>query len=311
MTVVLGPAVRCVESTVTLGEGSRWHASSGELLWVDIMAGRLHREYVDAAGNLTRVATHDVPMTVGSVAPVASIGGWVLAAGRGFAYLPDGGELRVLAETDSGAGTRMNDGVCDRLGRFWAGTMALDLTPGAGSLYRLDRDGSVSAVLRGMTISNGIGWSLDVATMYLTDSGPGCIFAFDYDEPAGALSSRRVLVQLGAGEGVPDGLTVDDEGCLWVAVFGGSEVRRYSPSGELLERVPVPARQVTSCCFGGPAGTTLFVTTARERFGERESLEQPLAGSVFAVPTAMTAPPVTEFHPAPELQRVLTSGASS
>lgn len=307
MTVVLGPAVLCVESTVTLGEGSRWHSSSGELLWVDITAGRLFREYVDDAGNLTRVATHDVSMPLGAVAPVAAIGGWVLAAGHGFAYLPALGGLQVVAETDAGAGMRMNDGACDGRGRFWAGAVAHDLAPGASSLYRLDGDGSVSAVLRGLTISNGIGWSPDGSTMYLADSGPGCIFAFDFDEPTGELSSRRVLIQLGDVEGVPDGLTVDDEGCLWVAVYGGSEVRRYSPFGDLLERVPVPAQQVTSCCFGGSAGTTLFVTTARERFGEHESREQPLAGSVFAVPTSVTAPAVAEFQPTPELRRVLTS----
>lgn len=307
MTVVLGPAVLSVESTVTLGEGSRWHASSGELLWVDITGGVLFREFVDDAGNLTRVATHDATMPVGAVAPVAGIGGWLLAAGRGFAYLPEAGALRILAETDAGAGARMNDGACDRRGRFWAGAVAHDLAPGASSLYRLDGDGSVSPVLRGLTISNGIGWSPDGSTMYLADSGPGCVFAFDFDEPAGELSSRRTLVQLEAGEGVPDGLTVDDEGCLWVAVYGGSEVRRYSPSGVLLERVPVPARQVTSCCFGGPSGTTLFVTTARERFGEHESREQPLAGSVFAVPTTMTAPAVAEFRPTPELRQALTA----
>ena len=305
MSVVLGPAVLRVETTVTLGEGSRWHSSSGELLWVDITAGRLFREYVDAAGDLTRVATHEISMPVGAVAPVAAVGGWVLAAGQGFAYLSEEGELRVLADTGAGAGMRMNDGVCDRLGRFWAGIIAQDFKPGASTLYRLDGDGSVSAVLHGLTISNGIGWSLDGSTMYLADSGPGCIFAFDFDEAPGQLSSRRVLVQMGGVEGVPDGLTVDVEGCLWVAMFGGSEVRRYSPAGELLERVPVPAKQVTSCCFGGPAGTTLFVTTARERFGEHDAREQPLAGSVFAVPTSMTAPAVAEFQPAPELQRIL------
>jgi sugar lactone lactonase YvrE len=307
MTVVLGPAVLSVESTVTLGEGSRWHSSTGELLWVDITGGMLFREFVDDAGHLTRVATHEASMPVGAVAPVAAIGGWVLAAGRGFAYLPEDGPLRVVAETDAVAGARMNDGACDRRGRFWAGAVAHDLAPGASSLYRLDGDGSVSPVLRGLTISNGIGWSPDGSTMYLADSGPGCVFAFDFDEPAGELSSRRVLIELDAGEGVPDGLTVDDQGCLWVAVYGGSEVRRYSPSGALLERVPVPARQVTSCCFGGPLGTTLFITTARERFGEDESREQPLAGSVFAVPTTMTAPAVAEFEPALELRRTLSA----
>lgn len=307
MTVVLGPAVLCVESTATLGEGARWHSSAGELLWVDITGCTLFREYVDDAGSLTRVATHDASMPIGAVAPVAApTGGWMLAAGRGFAYLPEEGALRVMAETDAGAGARMNDGACDRRGRFWAGAVARDLAPGSSSLYRLDGDGSVSPVLRGLTISNGIGWSPDGSAMYLADSGPGCVFVFDFDESAGELSSRRVLVQLDAGDGVPDGLTVDDEGCLWVAVYGGSEVRRYSPSGILLERVSVPARQVTSCCFGGPSGTTLFVTTAREGFGEHEAREQPLAGSVFTVPTTMTAPALAEFQPAPELRRALT-----
>jgi sugar lactone lactonase YvrE len=232
--------------------------------------------------------------------------GWMLAAGGGFAYLGENGNLRVLAQPEARQAARMNDAACDSQGRFWAGSLADDHAASAGSLYVLNRDGTVQRILAGLTIPNGIGWSPNGSVMYLVDSGLSCVFEFDFDASEGEVASRQVLIELGGDQGVPDGLTVDHEGCLWVAVYGRWEVRRYTPLGELLERVPIPAAHVTCCCFGGPEGSTLFVTTAREGFGDQESREQPQAGSVFAIPTRVSAPPVAEFQPTPEFLAALT-----
>ena len=156
----------------------------------------------------------------------------------------------------------MNDGAADPQGRFWAGTVAD--RPGAGVLYRLERDGRIDPVLDGLTTSNGIGWSPDGRTMYLADSGPRVIHAFDFDGAAGTMSGGRVLVTVPEDVGAPDGLTVDAGGDLWVAIWGGGRVHRYSPAGELRQVLAVPAVETTSCAFAGPDLHRLYVTTATE-----------------------------------------------
>src|SRR5689334_6455454 len=177
----------------------------------------------------------------------------------------------------------MNDGACDRQGRFWAGTMAYDETPGSGTLYRLELDGRCSTVLTELTISNGVGWSPDGETMYLSDSGAGTVEAFDFDGATGAIGGRRPLVRIGEQGMAPDGLTVDEDGDIWVGLYGGWAVNRYRPDGTLREAVEIPAAQATSCAFGGPDLRTLFVTTGRERLDEAALERQPDAGRVFAV----------------------------
>jgi sugar lactone lactonase YvrE len=175
----------------------------------------------------------------------------------------------------------MNDGACDSRGRFWAGTMAGDKTPGAGSLYRLNPDGRVKRVLTGLTISNGIDWSLDGHTMYFIDSALGCVDAFDFDEERGCLSNRRHLIEVPPEDGMPDGLTVDADGFLWVALFRGAAVRRYSPEGKLQCVVDLPATLVTSCAFGDPDLGTLYVTSASRGLDEEGRHRQPHAGALF------------------------------
>lgn len=272
--------------SVTLGrltEGPRWHEERGELLWVDILGRQLHRGTLTPDGALDEVVTISIDRHVGAVAPAVG-GGYVLAAGTGFLFVDEDGSIRELAQPEAGrTDVRMNDGACDPEGRFWAGTMAYDESPGAGVLYRLELDGSCTTVLTGLTIANGIGWSPDGRTMYLNDSGVGSVEAFGFDGDSGAISDRRTLVQIDPTDGAPDGLTVDEEGGIWVALWGGGAINRYAPDGSLLTSVRVPVDRPTSCAFGGPERTTLFVTTARAGLDDAARARQPHSGRVFSI----------------------------
>ena len=177
----------------------------------------------------------------------------------------------------------MNDGACDPQGRFWAGTMAYDESPGAGALYRLELDGSCTTMLTGLSISNGIGWSPDASTMYLNDSGTGCVDAFRFDGSSGTISDRRTLVHIDRPGVAPDGLTVDREGGIWIALWNGGAVSRYAPDGSLLATVRLPVERPTSCAFGGPGLDTLFVTSARTDLDDDALARQPHAGRLFAI----------------------------
>ncbi len=266
-----------------LSEGPRWHAERGNLLWVDILAGQLHRARVGEDGALAEVETIAVGRHVGAVAPALS-GGYVLAAGQGFLYVTEGGEISELAQpmTDHPE-VRMNDGACDPQGRFWAGTMAYDEAPGAGALFRLELDGSCTTVLTALTISNGIGWSPDGKEMYLNDSGTGRLESFHFDASSGSISDRRVLVEIDEPGVAPDGLTVDAEGGIWVALWGGWAVNRYAPDGSLLESIELSVQMPTSCAFGGAGRDTLFVTSSSNGLDTDAIAGQPDAGRVFAI----------------------------
>lgn len=270
-----------------LGEGPRWDAGRGELLWVDILGGVLRRAVEDGDG-LRTVAAYEVGEPVGAAAPLAAGDGWLLAAGPGFRHLHPDGTVTALLDTEA-EGVRMNDAACDPAGRFWAGSMAYDQRPGGGRLLRCDPDGTVAVVLPAASIANGLGWSPDAATMYHADSGAGVVTAYPFDD--GALGPGSVLVR--PERGVPDGLVVDDEGALWVAVNGAGEVRRYAPDGAVLAVLPVPVAQPTSVAIGGAGGTRLFVTTAWEHYDEARRRAEPDAGRVFAADdVGVTAPPV-------------------
>ena len=239
------------------GEGPCWDAQSQSLYWVDISAGRVHR--------LSEAGVHsswDVGKTVGAVVTRAS-GGLVAAADNGFVALDTlTGEVTELAHAPGKPGSRMNDGKCDQAGRFYAGSVAEDDSPGKGSFYRLDPDGTVTVLMTDLGISNGLGWNPDNTLMYYTDSLDYRVDVMDYDAATGELGERRPFISLGSGGTVPDGLTVDAEGGVWVAVWGGGVVQRYDPSGRLTGVVRLPASNVTSCTFGGPGLTRLFITTA-------------------------------------------------
>jgi sugar lactone lactonase YvrE len=281
------------------GEGPVWDDAAQELVWVDITGGMVRRGRLQG-DDVVDVAEHRGGDTVGFVVPAAA-GGWLLGAGAGISRLTAEGGSSVLIEltgeglSEEEGGTRMNDGACDRAGRFFGGTMAFDERRGAGTLYRLDLDGTVSTVLDGLTISNGLGWSPDDATVYLSDSGAAQVWAFDYDLASGSFGQRRVLLDLGEDpDGVADGLTVDDEGCLWTALWGGGQVRRYSPAGELLAVVDVPGVQnTTSCAF---AGDLLVISTSRHGLDDDARAAQPDAGRLFTVRAGVTGPPAHPYR---------------
>jgi sugar lactone lactonase YvrE len=292
-------AVACTTEQTQLGEGVRWDGRCDELLRVDILAGRVYRDRVDDDGALIPVRVYELPWTIGMIAPIEDDAGWLLGAGRGFVHLAPDGSHRSIAEV-SPPSTRMNDGACDPQGRFWAGTLADDHHAGGGALYRLDRTGRTEQVLDGLTIPNGVGWSPDGRTMYLVDSGPRVVHAFTFDPERGALSAERVLVTVAEGDGAPDGMTVDAAGDLWVAIYGGGQVRRYSPDGVLREGLTVPARQSTCCAFAGPGLHRLYVTTATENWTDEQRRADPAAGLVYRLDTDTVGHPAAPFRPAPD-----------
>jgi sugar lactone lactonase YvrE len=266
------------------GEGPVWDDRDGELLWVDTAAGEVRWARLEASGTVHDRAMRSVGEPVGAVTPTTSLG-WLLAAGGGFRGLTPEGDVSVLLELagEGGQRTRMNDGACDRAGRFFAGTMTLHAQSGAASLYRVDLDGIVTTVLSGLTVSNGIAWSPDDDVLYLVDSGARTVTAYDYDVDLGTLGRSRVLLHLADDDvpGTPDGLTVDREGHLWIALWGGGQVRRYSAGGIPEEVVRVPASQTSSCTFAGPLLDTLVVSTSAEGLSAKERAVQPDAGRLF------------------------------
>ena len=271
------PDVEVVVNTrAVTGEGPVWDAGRKCLCWVDIPGKRYH-EFEPASGH-DRVV--DVDRYIGAIA-LRENGGMIAAVHDGVATFDrerGAFEMMVPIESDK-PGNRMNDALCDPAGRFWAGTMGLMAEPDAGALYRVDADLSVTTMLSPVTISNGMGWSPDGATMYYIDSPKRCVDVFDFDVAAGTISHRdQIAIE---GKGIPDGMTVDSEGYLWVALYGGGCVRRYSPKGELDMTVEIPVSQVTSCGFGGDDLADLYITTASNRMTTEQLAAQPLAGSLF------------------------------
>jgi sugar lactone lactonase YvrE len=245
-----------VDAGAELGEGPIWDARTEELLWVDILAGVVHR--FDPRTGADR--PFDAGSYVGAVVPRVD-GGYALAVAEGFATADDAGEVTPLAAIGHGAEIRMNDGACDGAGRFWAGSMHLDETGGAGCLYRLDADHSVTTICDGVTVSNGIAWSADDTLLYYIDTPRGTVDAWDYDPSTGDVTNRRVLFQVD-GPGLPDGMVADEEGGLWIAMWEGSCVRRYTPDGQLTDVIEVPAAHTTKPAFGGPDLRDLYITSA-------------------------------------------------
>jgi len=263
-----------------LGERPVWDAQTSCLLWVDIKAGQLHQHGPKEGDSV--VASAGVP--VGAAAPRAG-GGYVLAAADGFRLIgadgaADGPLVRPPGMREQ---VRFNDGACDPAGRFWAGTAATDGRSGTGSLYRLDPGGSVTEVFGGVTESNGLGWSPDATVFYYTDSGEerSRVRAFSFDVDTGALTGERELIRFGPADGIADGLVVDAEGCLWIAMWDGACVRRYSARGELLGRYPVPVSRPTCPGFGGPGLDELYLTTAWEGLAGARRDAEPLAGHLL------------------------------
>ena len=282
-----GPVVKAeqvTEACAEHGEGPVWWPAWSGLRWVDMLAGDLLALRED--GEVTR--RHLGPV-LAALRPRAG-GGLVAALDRQFALAGAGdGELRPFGPIWADTAVRFNDGGCDPQGRFYCGSMTWDSTPGAGSVWRLDPDGSTRVVLRGVTVSNGIGWSPDGGTAYYIDTATHRLDAFDHDPDRG-LSGRRPLARI--DEALPDGLAVDADGCVWVALMGGGAVHRYRPDGTLEDKVQVPVRQVTACTFGGPRLDQLFITTSRLGLG---ATAEPQAGALFRADVGVTGLPALPF----------------
>jgi sugar lactone lactonase YvrE len=285
------------DSRAALGEGPVWDQRSRRLHWVDIRSGLVHR-FSPADGS-------DLVIDVGQ--PVSAVGlgeagGLVLAIRDGFALVPPGSNRAedIIEVEKELAGHRMNDGRCDPAGRFWAGTMAdrWEDGPAAGALYRLDgASGTLAAtkILHGITVANGIDWTPDGRHMYYVDSPTQQVDIFDFDIGTGTLRNRSAFVTIPAADGLPDGLVVDADGGVWVALFGAGRLRRYSPSGRVDQEIQLPVTLVTSAAFGGPQLADLYITTARHRLTAQQRERQPEAGSLFCCQPGPVGQPAHHF----------------
>jgi sugar lactone lactonase YvrE len=283
-----------VPARAELAEHPVWDAARVGLVWVDINAGQVHLFREDAGDTVLA----DVGVAVGAAIPRRA-GGYVLAAADGFRLIDAGGSATAepLRPPGMPEDARFNDGACDPAGRFWAGTVALDRRAGGGSLYRLDADGRVAVVFDGVTESNGLGWSPGGTTFYYIDSGEPepRLRAFAHDPATGALSGERDLVRFGPGDGIPDGLAVDAGGCVWIAMWGGGCVRRYSAAGELLGIFPVPVSRPTCPGFGGRDLDQLYLTTAWEGRDAGQLAAEPLAGHLLRTRPGVSGPPAARY----------------
>ncbi|WP_300603797.1 SMP-30/gluconolactonase/LRE family protein [Niabella sp.] len=264
----------------SLGEGPLWDLEQQCLWWVDIDAGKVHQYDM-----VHKVHKEIHAGQLCSAVVLCRSGRLMVTVKDGFAYLD------VVSGTVDGfvpveellSDNRFNDGKCDPAGRFWAGTMDYRKgLPQAGSLYVLEKDRSVTKKLANITCSNGMAWSPDQNIFYYIDSPTYKVMAFDYDKATGAIGGGRTVVSIPESQGMPDGMTIDTEGMLWIALWGGAAVARYHPfSGACLSMIPLPVSNVTSCTFGGTDLTDLYITTAKAGPGKTDAAQQPLAGQVF------------------------------
>jgi sugar lactone lactonase YvrE len=275
-----------VRAEAVVGEGPVWDPRSDRLAWVDLDQGILHISD-PATGSDRQIATG---RALGAVAPFAGGEGWAAATEEGFGRIESNGlvvEDPVLSEADR----RMNDAKCDASGRLWAGSTTYSQTRGAGALHVWDGTGSSRVVLEGLTLPNGLGWSPDGTVMYLAESIHGTLYRAAFDLEDGTIGPLIPLVSLPVG--LPDGLCVDQEGCIWLALWGAGQVWRLAPDGTHLAIVPMPVPKPSSCAIG-PDGT-LYITSARRGLDQEQLRNAPLSGSVFALRTGTLPVPVTAF----------------
>ncbi|MGW2316641.1 SMP-30/gluconolactonase/LRE family protein [Streptomyces sp. NPDC001680] len=272
-----------VRAAAELGEGPTWDPATGRLIWLDILGMRIHT-YDPGTGRRTVRTTEQ---HVGAAKPREG-GGLVLNLRDGVGLLDPDDTFRWLHH-EPVPGRRANDAAVAPDGSLWAGTMRYDETPGGGTLTRLTGDGTARTILSEATVSNGTGWSPDGRLMYYVDSPTRRVDVFDHDGER--VHDRRPFAQIEKGAGFPDGLTVDADGCVWVALWDGGAVRRYTPSGELDRVIGLPTPRTTACAFGGAGLTDLYVTTART--GLRSP--HPLSGSVLVIPDAGQGLPQPAF----------------
>jgi sugar lactone lactonase YvrE len=251
---------RALAAGAALAECPVWDPLTGTLLWVDIEQGSVHRFDPERAVD-TIILQLDRPV---SAIAIREAGGLVLAVSNGIWLADSDGATHPVANLyGTRSGVRMNDGKCDPKGRFIAGSMSTKASrPGHASLYALQPSGHVSTLLSGLSLCNGLGWSPNGRRFYLADSNERTVTAYPYNPDQGELGPGRRLITIAQHEGAPDGLAVDTDGCLWIAICGGSAIRRYSDRGELIDTIHLPTPLVTSCAFAGPNLQHLFITTA-------------------------------------------------
>jgi sugar lactone lactonase YvrE len=282
-----------LDAQATLGEGPHWDQERNVLYWVDILERTLH--IFDPSTNENRAILFE--QYIGAAVPTKS-GKLLLAMQNGiYQYNLETEELTFITDPESDQTTnRFNDGKCDPAGRFWAGTMSLTETSHSGSLYRFDPSGNVSKMLSSVTISNGLAWSPDRALMYYIDTPTREVAVYNYEEESGEISNKKTAVKIPEGMGNPDGMTIDYEGMIWVAHWGGARVTRWNPhTGTLLEEIHLPAKNVTSCTFGGENLDELYITTAKIGMTERELEQYPGSGNLFKVKTNYKGLPANSF----------------
>lgn len=270
-----------IQQKAQLGEGALWHGPGNVLYWIDIMNQEVHTYNPSTNENHTVNVGHDVGTVV-----TRKSGGLVLAIKDGFASLdPDTCKLEMLKEVEADIpSNRFNDGKCDPAGRFWAGSMNYEITPGKAALYMLDTDLTVQKMIDGVTCSNGIVWTVDGKTMYYIDSTTYQVHGYDFDLETGSISNKRVAIET-KDVGFPDGMALDEEGMVWVALWGEGKVCRLNPqNGKPIDAVEVPgAKQTTSCAFGGKNLNEMYITSAAIGLSEEALREQPNAGALFRI----------------------------
>jgi sugar lactone lactonase YvrE len=277
----------------TLGEGPVWDEAEAKLYWVDILSGTLFQYDPDEKTN----PACDIGEHLGAVA-LREQGGLVMAMQSGFAFFdPKTQKMTKITDPESHLpDNRFNDGKCDPSGRFWAGTLSYNVEQGAGSLYCLDGEHKVDLKLQDLTISNGMAWNKERSKFFFIDTPSRKICAYDYDDTSGEISNPSVVKKLDKSEGYPDGMTIDQEGRLWVALYDGGKVIRIDPAnGETLFEVYLPVPQVTSCTFGGPDFNELYITTGRENMPKEKVEQVPLSGSLFKVELPYKGSPASRF----------------
>ena len=271
----------CVhQAGASLGESPLWNPKENQLYWVDINNRRIHRFDPDTK----HTVSWSCHTEIGCIG-LADHGRLIAGLRDGFYYFtPSTGVLDHIVDPEPDKPlNRLNDGKVDRAGRLWCGSMQ-DPNPDdpSGALYRLDKSGKYARLLEGIRIPNAIAWSPDNKIMYFTDTRESAIWAFDFNFEVGEISNKRIFVDLSGQRGRPDGATVDAEGYLWNAEYGGSRVVRYSPDGKFDRQLDMPVTNVTCCALGGPGLTTLFITTAAQKLDDSELADQPQAGGLFA-----------------------------
>ncbi len=281
-----------IDAKAQLGEGALWHPTENKLYWVNIEGRTLH--IYDPVTKEDR----SIPVNerIGTVVPVQK-GNALVALQNGIHYINTlTGKLHFISNPLSDSNIRFNDGKCDPSGRFWVGSMHLEFLTNASSLYQMDTHLNIRKVLDNVTVSNGIAWTQDRKTMYYVDTPLQRIDAFDYNDTEGTITNRKVAVLIPPEKGSPDGITLDADGNIWVALWGGNAVGQFDPkTGQQLKSIAIPAPNVSSCAFGGTDLKTLYITTARGELPESQLTNFPLSGGVFSVAPGVKGIPANLF----------------